>query len=1097
MTRGRATATGPGHRPGLRIGLLGPLVVTGDDDRPINVAGRRLQLLLLRLAVDPGLPVSAADLVGTLWPDESTTDPTNALQSLVSRLRRSLGDPRLVVQDGSGYRLLIDAEAIDAVRFAGWVAAGRRELDRGDPGAASVALTEAGTLWRGDPLPEAADADFAGPHRARLQELRLSAVLHRAEALMELGRAAETIAELEAMVGANPLNEPAVAVLLRALAAAGRTSEALARYEATRRFLDDELGSDPGPELKSLHVRLLRGELTPPAAAEPAPPVGPGLRSARRGNLRVALTSFVGREDDLARVVAAVEQHRLTTLIGAGGAGKTRLAIEAARRWLTEHDRAAWLVELAPVTDADALPGVLLATLGGREARVGERADRLAQDSRDRLLDRLRDSCCLLVIDNCEHLIEAAARLVDDILAVAPDVRVLTTSRELLGLTGEALCPLAPLPLPPEGVALSEAPTYPAVRLWLDRAAAARPDFALTGTSLPAVVEIVRRLDGLPLAIELAAARLRFLTPGEIAERLSSRFRLLTGGSRTSLPRHRTLRAVVEWSWDLLGPGERLLAERLAVFPAGCDAVAAAEICADDRIAPAAVEPLLGALVDKSLLQVDPGAPGGARYRMLETIREYGVERLDERGELAAARLAHAEHYAALVVASEPLLRGRDQLVALAHLDLDRDNIAAALRYLAESGRGEQALQMMLALTWYWAMLDRNAELAAWAAVVLEANHGAELPELAYARAALVLAAIAEGSDGDAGSWDEVRSRLTEISRALTAAPEPSFAGLEVLRCMLAALTADPDAPVDVLERAARYEDPWLHAAIHAVAAGLFENSGDLEPMRAAIDIAYPEFVALGDRWGLSTILVAMGQLATMDGRLDDAAEAYRQAREQTRQLNATDEDVYLHVRLADLESRRGDFAAALAALDEVTDLRPAAVDSDRALFATASTVLIAWHAGDRDRALRLSDEIRAEVSERQLSTAMLGHLRGVILGVTALVAVLAGNVEQATADLRIAYPAAVETQDQPIVAATGTAVAGWLAIRGRPDDAARVLGAAAAVRGSDDPTDRSIVTIGDMLRTGLGWRFAELYAEGRNLDRVEARERLDPERYL
>ena len=268
MTGGRdATPANGWSRPsGLRVALLGPLVVAGDDGRPIRVAGRQLQLLLIRLAVDPGLTVSGAELVTTLWPDAAPTDPSNALQSLVSRLRRALGDARLVVQDGSGYRLLIDAEAIDGVRFSQRVATGRAALGRGDPSAALSTLTEAGSLWRGEPLIDAADADFAGPRRARLQELRLGSVLDRAEALIALGRAGESIPELDALVEANPLNEPAVVVLLRALAAAGRTSEALARYEAVRRYLDDELGADPGPELQALHVRLLRGELTPPAA---------------------------------------------------------------------------------------------------------------------------------------------------------------------------------------------------------------------------------------------------------------------------------------------------------------------------------------------------------------------------------------------------------------------------------------------------------------------------------------------------------------------------------------------------------------------------------------------------------------------------------------------------------------------------------------------------------------------------------------------------------------------------------------------------------------------------------------------------------------
>ena len=299
----------------------------------------------------------------------------------------------------------------------------------------------------------------------------------------------------------------------------------------SRRFLAESLGTDPGAELQTLHLQLLRGEISSPQPASSA-----ATAPKRRNNLRAALTSFVGREEDLRRVLAALESHRLTTLIGAGGCGKTRLAIEAANRWLADQDQPVWLVELAPVTDPDDLAGVMLATLGGRDARVTERTERLPTDARDRLHDRLRETSCLLVIDNCEHLIDAVAHLVDEILGVAPTYGCWRRVASVLGLTGEVLCSIAPLPLPPTDVTLSDAPSYPAVRLWLDPATAARPEFALAEENLAAVIEIVRRLDGLPLAIELAAARLRVLPVAEIAERLSDRFRLLTGGNRTSLP---------------------------------------------------------------------------------------------------------------------------------------------------------------------------------------------------------------------------------------------------------------------------------------------------------------------------------------------------------------------------------------------------------------------------------------------------------------------------------------------------------------------------------------------------------------------------------
>jgi hypothetical protein len=614
------------------------------------------------------------------------------------------------------------------------------------------------------------------------------------------------------------------------------------------------------------------------------------------------------------------------------------------------------------------------------------------------------------------------------------------------------------------------------------------------------VIEIVRRLDGLPLAIELAAARLRVLPVAEIAERLSDRFRLLTGGNRTSLPRHRTLRAVVEWSWDLLTPAERLLAERLAVFPAGADAASATMICADSRLPAAEIEPLLSSLVDKSLLQTEaPRAQAlpEVRFRMLETIREYGIERLAERDELAAARLAHAEHYARVVVECEPVLRSRGQLAALARLDADRDNISAALRYLADSGHGEQALTMMLALAWYWAVLDNNTELATWAGLILEVNADADLPELAYARAALVMADVTDGAEEKRISWDAMRIRLAQVSDELAAAPDPPFPGLEVLRCTVAAFAERTDVAEQMLEKAAASSDRWLRAAIQASLANLHENSGELEAMRSALGLAYDDFVQIGDRWGLSTTLIARAQLATLDGRLDDAVADFTAARRYVREMVSTEDDIYLHIRLADLLIRRGEFDAARSELADL-ELNPGAgLDSERALFAMAAIVMIEWHTGHHDRARALADQVRADLARRDSSAALLGHLRGVILAATGLVAALAGDIEQATADLLAAYPSAIETHDQPIIAAVGTAVAGWLSARGRFDQAALALGAAASVRGANDWTDRAVASLTEVLRAELGAGFDSGYARGRKLDRVEAQHRLDPQQYL
>ena len=399
----------------------------------------------------------------------------------------------------------------------------------------------------------------------------------------------------------------------RALAATGRQADALAAYEALRARLAGELGIDPGSEARAVHLEVLRGEI----AAAPAP------AGRVRTNLRAQLTSFVGRTDEVARVGKALQAYRLITLVGPGGAGKTRLAAEvaAAVRDSAPDDAAdgIWLAELAPVTDAADVPQAVLGAIGLRESRLlPDGTQRItSRDGRTRLLEGLADARALLVLDNCEHLIDACAHLADALLAHSPQLRIVATSREPLGITGESLFVVPPLD------------EDPAVRLFADRAAAVRPDFSLDSESRPLVIDIVRRLDGLPLAIELAAARLRTLPLAEISRRLTDRFRLLTGGSRTALPRHRTLRAVVEWSWELLTPAERLLAERFSVFPAGATPAAVAAVCAGRGCAGAELtvgeaDELLSSLVDKSLLQplVD-----GTRLRMLETIREYGAEK--------------------------------------------------------------------------------------------------------------------------------------------------------------------------------------------------------------------------------------------------------------------------------------------------------------------------------------------------------------------------------------------------------------------------------------------------------------------------------------
>ncbi|GAA3579756.1 BTAD domain-containing putative transcriptional regulator [Microlunatus spumicola] len=1068
--------TGP-----VSVALLGPLQVRRDG-ADVTPAGARLRALLCRLAVEAGRRVGTGELTDAVWPDEAPAEPVNALQSLVSRLRRALGQAGLVVQEPLGYRLVLDEVNLDATRLRLLVAQGDAARRDDDPVAAAAAYTAALALWRGEPLVDAGDAPYAAAHVTRWDGLRLAAVRGRAECALRTGAPDVAAEELGGLVADHPLDERLRVLLMRALAAAGRGAEALAAYEDARRVLADELGTDPGPELSALHLQLLRGEVE-------AVPVA--RTEVRRSNLPARRTSFVGREPDLDRVLDALGTARLVTVVGPGGAGKTRLATEAAARWLGAHDGTAWFVELAPVTEAAGVVDAALAALGLRDARVTERTERAGQDPYERLLDGLRGRRTLLVVDNCEHLVDAAADLVDRVLRDDPDVRVLTTSREALAVDGEVLAPLAPLPLPPPGADPVTAAAHPAVRLWVDRAAAVAPGFVLDDATVGPVVEIVRRLDGLPLAIELAAARLGVLPVDEVARRLSDRFRLLTGGNRAGLPRHRTLRAVVGWSWDLLSPAERLLAERLSVFPAGADPEAAVAVCADARLPADEVDALLLALTEKSLLQV--AADGGPlRFTMLETLREYGTEQLAAHGELADARLAHATCFADLVERLEPVLRGRDQLVALDRLARERENVLAALRHLVDSGRTAQALRTCLALTWWWSLVESPDESTTWLGAVVAADPGSGTAELAYAEAALRVS-LAFGAESFAlGGWTEERDRLVEVVEGLVDVPAP-FPGLAVVRVMIASFAGRPDLVDRFVAEAGASGDPWLRAAVQATVASIAENSGDVEGMRRAAAAAYAGFRTLGDRWGLSSTLLVLAQLAVLDGDLDAALHAYEEASGHVEALGSSEDDLYLRIRLADLLCRQGEVERARAVVAAFAGRTDGSQTLERDLVAQAILTNLDLDTGRTTAALEGAARLRQRVLAGSSRSVMAGHVAAICLGATALVEAAAGDAERARADLVLAYAAARRTQDMPIIASVGVAVAALALRLDDAEGAAHLLGSTARVRGAEDPTDPVVARLAARLREALGPAFESTYAAGWSLDQPTASDRLDP----
>jgi predicted ATPase/DNA-binding SARP family transcriptional activator len=1061
----------------VEVCWLGPLEVRDRSDgeaRIVPVPGQRLRLLLGRLALHPGTWASADALVGAVWAEDPPADPTNSLQSLVSRLRRALGRPQIVEQSPAGYRLALDADEVDGTRFARLVAEGSRLLEAGRDAEAAAAVDEALALWRGDPLPDDASVEADGV-RAWIDDLRVQALRERARLALRAGRAVDVVADLDELAVAYPLREDLVVPLMDALVAAGRPAATLA----------EPLGTDPSPALREKHLAVLR------LADRPAAPAT---------NLRAALTSFVGRDDDVRAVRARLSAARLVTVVGAGGSGKTRLAQEVAAGVL-HHQLAGgepavpdgvWLVELAPVTEPTGIAQAVLDTLGVRDVALPDAlSERRHREARERLMELLAKARMLLVVDNCEHLVDAVADLLDELLGRCPGVRVLATSREPLGIAGEVLQPLGPLPVPAEGADLVEAADSAALRLFVDRARAVDPDIGLD----EAAVEIVRRLDGLPLAIELAAARLRALSTAEIAVRLADRFRLLTGGRRTATPRHRTLRAVVEWSWDLLSDTEREVAEHLSVFASGATAEGVAAVSPSWRGGDAAeldVVDVLQALVEKSLVIADR-TPTGTRFRMLETLREYGAERLAEQGLLPAARAAHAAHFSRLVARADTWLRGPRQLEGLRLFDTEHEDVLAALRYLADSGDSSGSMDLVLHLAWYWMIRENADEARRWLRVALDVPGAGERPQAPAARGVLTVLSMAAGDV----RWENVRrDDMVEIAGEMRASTfdHPVVAILPPLLLMFA---EEREAAAAALRPALTHRDPWVRAGARMMRIAAAENDGDIGTMRQQAEESVTEWTALGDGWGIANALATRGQLRTMDGDLHGAVEDLHEALRHVAELGSTNDHIMISMRLADLRLRVGrpDEARKLAESMSAGHGYGAG-EVLRNVMTTIVRASIAMYEGDEPAMRGTYDELVELLATLGPPTLFMAHAGAVAEATAALLALLLKRTEAAREHLRSAHAQGLLTQDRPIMAVVAVAVAYWLKAVGSAAGAARMLGIGTRLRGAEDATSPMINSLTETLRAHLGGEFDRRYAEGLALDPPEALAQVDPARY-
>ncbi|GHE66221.1 SARP family transcriptional regulator [Streptomyces spiralis] len=1035
----------------MQIGVLGPLEVRTGDGGLADVPGARLRGLLVALALRPGQVVPRASLVDWIWGEHPPADATNALQRLVSRLRKLLPDGVLEGQT-DGYRLAVEPDDVDAVRFERLVAAGLARTEDGSRRARL--LREALGLWRGAVLQDVGLQDSAAFDAAvvRFEELRLTATEERADAEVALGRGAEMVAELTDLVAAHPVRERLAAALMRALAAAGRDNEALLVYQRAREALADALGADPSPELAALHVALLRGEL--------------GRREeSRRTNLRAELTSFVGRGADVTAVRGLIAEHRLTTLIGPGGSGKTRLATETARTLLGDLPDGAWLVELAAVRAGGGVADVAQSTLAGlglRDALLGGTPN---AEPTDRIVAAIREREALLVLDNCEHVIEAAAVFAHRVLGECRRLRILATSREPLGITGEALWPVEPLALPEADADPGEIESSSAVRLLRDRAGAVRPDLAADARTLATMARVCRALDGVPLAIELAAARLRSMSIEQLAGRLDDRFRLLTGGSRTALPRHRTLRAAVDWSWELLTHAERVVLRRLAVFSGGASLEAAERVCAGDAVEQGQVLELLTALTEKSLLLAEGG--GAPRYRMTGTIKEYARHRLAEAGEPDRARRAHLAFFTELAETAEPHLRRAEQLEWLAGLEAEHDNIGAAMRGALAAGEAQAAMRLAAGAGWYWWLGGHRTEglelLTAAARTPGEATD--EVRALVYALIVL-FASSGRGDERQAAEWIREAHRLGRRSRSRSPLLGPVAALERLLR--------EPTAFVPAWEPLLGNEDPWVRALarLHLGKMRIMLGQGGPDA-DAYLETALAEFLALGERFGISFARTELADRIAARGDFAGACEHYEQAIAVVTEVGATEDVIRMRSRQAQLYWLLGDEDAGAAAVAEAQRY------AERVAWPDALAELALTRAG----LARLGGD--AEEAHRQLgvATAVLGdeaeqaYIRAARHD---LLGYLADDLGEVRAHRAAACEAAREAGNAPLIAYVLVGVADLALRRGEHAQAARLLAASAGIRGLQDRSHPDVARIEQTARRRLGdARFAEAAREG------------------
>lgn len=689
--------------------------------------------------------------------------------------------------------------------------------------------------------------------------------------------------------------------------------------QATRALLDHDLPD--GVAVRDLGAHRLKDLQRPEHIFQVVHPDLPvefrPLRSvdAFPNNLRVQLTSFIGREREMADVRQLLSSARLVTLLGSGGAGKTRLALQVAADLLEAYADGVWLIELAPISDPALVPQTVASTLGLREP---------ARQAADSLVDFLQSKSLLLVMDNCEQVLAATADLCALLLRRCPRLRILATSRETLGIAGETSYRVPSLSLPdPQHLPSPETMNqFAAIRLFVERTVLYQPAFRVTTGNLKAITELCRRLDGIPLAIELAAARIKVLTVEQIAARLDDRFRLLTGGTRTSLPHHQTLRAAMDWSHDLLPEDERALFRRLAVFMGGFTLEAAEGVCTGGGMEAAHVLDLLARLVDKSLVVVDEGHGTESRYRLLETIRQYALDRLVESGEAGEVRTRHRDFFLALTERAEPELRGPEQKVWLDRLELEHDNFRAALEWArADPHGGEAGLRLAGALWWFWEVRGYWTEGRQWLRGAL--SHAGDVSTAARVNVLNAAGALAL-RHGDGNEAQTFANESLVLSRQLgdKRGAASCLVILGIQACRLEQYKEAEALGGESLNLSQELGDNWGTAWARSILGIVARQEGEHARARTLLEESLVQMRAMGHQWGHALVLINLALLARDQGEYQRAAALLEEALGLFRRLGDKGYVAYTLLILGTIASALGDCERAGALYRECLTLR-------------------------------------------------------------------------------------------------------------------------------------------------------------------------------